>query len=70
MPDEYRKHHVEKSVDNFTICWNNCKNNNRKFVIEVCIKQHLFEHFGIHNPSDFLEEVEIVFIGQTYPKDP
>ena len=57
---------VEKSVDSFRLRWNDYKKNNRKFLSgEVCMQQHLLQHFDCNNHLDFLEEIEIVFNNQT-----
>ena len=65
------KQYVGKTVDSFRFRWNNYKNNNRKFLREeACMQQHLFEHFSNDDHSDFLDEVEIIFIDKTDSKDP
>ena len=56
-----------KTVDDFHLRWNNYKDNNRK---EACMPQHLFEHFSKEGDSGFLDDVSIIFIDKTNPKDP
>ena len=43
------------------------KDNNRK---ESCMQQHLFEHFSSEGHKRFLDDVSIIFIDKTDPKDP
>ena len=37
---------------------------------ESCMQQHLFEHFSSKVHSSFLDDVSIIFINKTDPKDP
>ena len=47
------------------------KNNNRKYLRkESCMQQHLFQHFPSECHNSFLDDVSIVFIDKTDPKDP
>ena len=65
------KQYVGKTCDTFRLRWNNYKGNNRKFLRnETCVQQHLFEHFSSERHCRFLDEVRIVFIDKTDPKDP
>ena len=65
------KQYVGKTCDSFRLRWNNYKDNNRKFLRnETCMQQHLFEHFSSEGHCRFLDEVKIVFIDKTDPKDP
>ena len=36
----------------------------------MCMQQHLFEHFGSEDYSEFLDEVKIDFIDRADPKKP
>ena len=54
-----------------TIYVNNCKMNDRNFLKgQTYMQQHLFEHFASESHCSFLEDVTIIFINKTYPKDP
>ena len=47
------------------------KDNNRKYLRkESCMQQHLFEHFSSEGHKRFLDDVSIIFIDKTDPKDP
>ena len=37
---------------------------------ESCMQQHLFEHISSKVHSSFLDDVSIIFINKTDPKDP
>ena len=37
---------------------------------QTCMQQHLFEHFISEDHCSFLEDVTIIFIDKTDPKDP
>ena len=44
---------------------------NRNFLKgQTCMQQHLFEHFAGEGHCSFLEDVTIIFIDKTDPKDP
>ena len=59
------------TVNDFLLRWCNYKDNNRKCLKkEPCIQQHLFEHFSSEDHSSFLDDVSIIFIDKTDPKDP
>ena len=63
--------YVVKTIDDFRLCWNNYKDNNRKYLMkESCMQQYLFEHFLSNVHNSFLDEVSIIFINKTDPKDP
>ena len=63
--------YVGKTVDDFRLRWNNYKDNNRKYLRkESCMQQHLFEHFSSEGHNSFLDDVSIIFIDKTDPKDP
>ena len=63
--------YVGKTVDDFRLRWNNYKDDNRKYLRkESRMQQHLFEHFSSEGHNSFLEDVSIIFIGKTDPKDP
>ena len=55
------------AVDEFRLRWNNNKMNDRKG--QTCMQQHWFEHFATEGHCSFLEDVTIIFIGKTDPKD-
>ena len=47
------------------------KDNNRKYLRkESCMQQHLFEHFSNEGHNSFLDDLSIIFIDKTAPKDP
>ena len=63
--------YVGKTVDDFRLRWNNYKDNNRKYLRkESCMQQYLFEHFSSGGHNSFLDDVSIIFIDKTDPKDP
>ena len=63
--------YVGKTVDDFRLRWNNYKDNTRKSLRkEACMRQHLFEHFSSEGYSSFLDDISIIFIDKTDPKDP
>ena len=65
-----KKQYVGKTCDRFRLHWNNYKDNDTKFLKEeICIQQHLFEHFSGDGHSNFLDDVSITFIDKTDPKD-
>ena len=54
----YLKQYVGKTCDSFRLRWNNCIDNNRKFLKnETCIEEHLFEHFSSEGHCRFQDEV-------------
>ena len=60
-----------KTVDEFSLRWNNCKMNDRNFVNgQTCMQQHLFEHFANEGHCSFIQDVTITSIDKTDPKDP
>ena len=59
-----------KNFDDFRLRWNNCKDNNTKYLKkEACMQQHLFEHFSSEDHSGFLDDVSIIFTDKTDPRD-
>ena len=63
--------YLGKTVDDFRLRWSNYKDNNRKYLRkESCMQQHLFEHFSSEGHKRFLDDVSIIFIDKTDPKDP
>ena len=63
--------YLGKTVDDFRLRWSNYKDNNRKYLRkESCMQQHLFEHFSSEGHNSFLDDVSIIFIDKTDPKDP
>ena len=63
--------YVGKTVDEFWLRWNNYKMNDKNFLKgQTCMQQHLFVHFASEVHSSFLEDVTIIFINKTDPKDP
>ena len=63
--------YVGKTVDDFHLRWNNYKDNNRKYLKEEsCMQQNLFEHFSSGDHNSFLDDLSIIFIDKTDPKDP
>ena len=63
--------YVVKSVDDFRLRWNNYKDSKRKYLRkELCIQQHLSEHFSGEGCNSFLNDAYIIFIDKTDPKDP
>ena len=66
-----KMHYVDTTVNDFCLRWNNYKNNIRKYLTkEACIQQPLFEHFSNEGHSGFQNDVAIIFIDKTDPKDP
>ena len=66
-----KKQYVGQTVDGFRFRWNNYKSNCRKYQRgEMCMQQHLFEHFCDCNHEGFLSDVSITFIDKTDPNDP
>ena len=63
--------YVGKTVDEFRLRWNNYKDNNRKyFRKESWMHQHLFEHFPREGHNSFVDDISMIFIDKTNPKDP
>ena len=63
--------YVGKTVDEFWLRWNNSKMNDRNYLKgKACMQQHLFEHFASEGHRSFLEDVTIILIDKTDPKDP
>ena len=63
--------YVGKTVDGFRIRLNNYKMNDRNFLKgQTCMQQHLFQPFAGEVHYSFLEDVTIIFIDKTDPKDP
>ena len=64
--------YVGETVDDFRLRWNKCKyNDDRKYLRkEVCMQQHLFEYFSREDHSSFLDDMSIIIIDKTDPKDP
>ena len=44
--------------------------NLQEMTAPTCMQQHLFEHFASEGHCSFLEDVTIIFIDKTDPKDP
>ena len=69
--NECKMQYVGKTVDDFHLRLNNYKYNYRKYIRkDSCIQQHLFEHFSSKGHISFLDDVSIIFINKTDPKDP
>ena len=70
--DKCKMQYVGKTVNDFRLPWNNYKDNNRKCLRkkEACMQQHLFEHFSSEGHNGFPDDVSIIFIDKTEPKDP
>ena len=63
--------YVGKTFDAFRLRWNNYEVNNRKYLRkETRMQQHLFEHFSSEGHSGFLDDISIIFIDKTDPKNP
>ena len=63
--------YVGKTIGDFRLRWNDYKYDNRKYHRkESCIQQHLFEHFSSEGHNNFLDDVSVIFIDKTDPKDP
>ena len=63
--------YVGKTVDEFLLRWNNYKMNDRNFLKgQICMQQHFLEHFESEDHCSFLEDVTIIFIDKTDPKNP
>ena len=62
---------IGNTVDDCRLRWNNYKDNNREYLRkEAYMQQHLSEHFSSEFRSGFLDDISIVFIDKTDPKDP
>ena len=65
------KQYVGQTVDEIRLRWNNYKSNNRKHqLLELCMEEHLFEHFNEEGHHGFLEDVSITFTDKTDPSEP
>ena len=63
--------YVGKTVDEFRIRLNKYKMNDRNFLKgQTCMQQHIFEHLASEGHYSFLQDVTIIFIDKTDPKDP
>ena len=63
--------YLGENVDEFQLRWNNYKMNDRNFFKgQTCMDQHLFEYFASEGHCSFLEDVTIIIIDKTDPKDP
>ena len=63
--------YVGETVDEFWLRWNNYKMNGRKYLKgKACMQQNLFENFAGEGHRSFLEDVTIILIDKTDPKDP
>ena len=63
--------YVGKTEDEFRLRWDNYKINDRNFLKgQTCMQPHLFEHFAGEGHCSFLEDVTIILIDKTDPKDP
>ena len=58
---------VGKTVDDFRLPWNNYKDNNRKYLSKESCGQ---QHFSSEGHNNFLDDISIIFIDKTDPKDP
>ena len=59
--------YVGKASDDFHFRWNNYKYNKRKYARKkACMQQH----FSSEGHSGFLDDVSVIFIHKTDPKDP
>ena len=57
-----------KTTDTFRKRWNNYKNSARKFLKgEICLQQHLFEHFQRLGHTGYVQDVCITFIDKKRP---
>ena len=64
------RQYVGKTVDEFQLRWNNYKMNDTNFLkSQTCMQQYLFEHFAGEGRYSFLEDITIIFINKTDPKD-
>ena len=54
-----------ETIDEFRHRWNYCKDNNRRVLGEMNIKNGFFAHFQSLDHNSFLEDTEITFIGKT-----
>ena len=67
----YGKQYVGESTDEFRLRWNNYKNNDRENARnELCMQEHLFEHFKSEGHSGFLGNVSVTLTDKTDGKDP
>ena len=63
--------YVGKTVDDIRLRWNNYKDNNKKYLRkESYMTQDLLEHFSTKGHNSFLDDVSVIFIDKTDPKDP
>ena len=63
--------YVGKIVDECQLRWNNYKMNDRNFLKgQTCLQQYLLENFASEVHCSFFEDITIIFIDKTDPKDP
>ena len=63
--------YIGKTTGDFRLQWNDYKYDNRKYLRkESCMQQHLFEDFSSEGQNSFLDDVSIIFIDKTDPKEP
>ena len=57
------KQYIRQTVDTLRSCWNNYKDNARKYERgQHCMQKHLYKHFDLPGHSNFLEDVTVTFI--------
>ena len=62
------KQYVGSTTDCFRYCWINY---DKKYVKgEVCLREHLFEHFNSEGHNGFLHDVSVILIDKTDEKNP
>ena len=60
------KQYVDRPTDCFRYHGNNYKCNDRKYARgEVCLQEHLFEHFNSEGHNGFLHDVSVTLINRT-----
>ena len=65
------KQYIRQTVDTLRSCWNNYKDNARKYERgQHCMQKHLYKHFDLPGHSNFLEDVTVTFIVKKDLRDP
>ena len=62
---------MDQTVDEFPFRCNNYESNCSKHQRgEICMQQHLYQHFCSTNHNSFISDVSVTIINKTDPSDP